>query len=134
LATLVAALLLAGCQQAGPADGSPQAHHGRYAGIGLYEADPVWSLVNTPDKSRDKSVATTADDQTIIVVVDGETGEVRQCGNMSGYCVGMNPWTGPLGKERTAPARLSKHLSELRNDAAAVSNEAEPVTENAQSR
>jgi hypothetical protein len=130
----VAALMLGGCQRAAsPADGSPQPHHGRYAGVGLYAADPLWSRMKIPDKPKDESSATTADDQTIIVVVDSETGEIRQCGNMSGYCVGMNPWAGPLGKERSAPASLSQHLADMKSDEAAVSNEAE-ITDNAQSR
>ncbi|MFA6116991.1 MAG: hypothetical protein WC729_23535 [Sphingomonas sp.] len=133
LAVLIAAVALGGCQRATVSGDSPQMRHGRYAGIGLYAADPLWSQMKVADKTKDQSSATTADDQTIIVVVDSETGEVRQCGNMSGYCVGMNPWTGPLGKERSAPASLSKHLAELGNDSA-VSNEAEVVTENAQSR
>ena len=132
--TLIAALALGGCQRGTVAGGSPEAHHGRYAGIGLYAADPLWSRMKIADKPGDEAAATTADDQTIIVVVDSQTGEVRQCGNMSGYCVGMSPWAGQLGKERSTPATLSKHLSELENDAAAVGNATEGVTGNAQSR
>ena len=131
---LVAAIALTGCQKGSAAGGAPQGHQGRYAGIGLYSADRLWAEMKLPDKPKDAAAATTADDQTIIVVVDSETGEVRQCGNMSGYCVGMNPWTGPLGKERTAPASLNKHLAELGGEEAAASNVAENATDNTQSR
>ncbi len=45
-----------------------------------------------------------ADDEQVIVVVDSDTGEIRQCGALSGYCVGMRPWD--HGVSQTLPASL----------------------------
>jgi hypothetical protein len=56
----------------------------------------------------------------------GETGEIRQCGNLSGYSVGMNPWNHALSGKQTAPLGLDKHAAELSSDGA-VSNEAEQI-------
>ena len=123
--TLVAGLALSGCPKASfwnEDDTKP--HHGRYTGIGIYSADLTWSHIAGADKPKDELAATTADDQNIIVVVDGETGEIRQCGNLSGYCVGMNPWSHKLAGKQIAPLGLDKHAADLRNESA-VSNEAE---------
>ncbi len=59
------------------------------------------------------AAAKVRDDDEIVVVVDSATGEVRQCGNLTGYCVGMNPWTRPLGASRTVPVNLSLHADQL---------------------
>ncbi|MEO6040308.1 MAG: hypothetical protein ABIP41_00215 [Croceibacterium sp.] len=56
----------------------------------------------------DPAAATIADDEHVIVVVDSITGEVRQCGDHSGYCVAMKPWSGG-----SSPAMLSKHAADL---------------------
>jgi hypothetical protein len=118
---LVAGLTLSGCHKASFwTEDDTKPHHGRYTGIGIYSADSMWSHIAGADKPKDEAVATTADDQNIIVVVDGETGEIRQCGNVSGYCVGMNPWNHALGGKQTAPLGLDKHAAELN---AATSNE-----------
>ena len=118
---LIAAVALGGCD--GGADwrgeGSKQ-HHGRYAGIGIYPADKMWSEMTVADKPKDKAAATTADDQNVIVVVDSNTGEIRQCGNLSGYCVGMNPWGHALAGTQSAPLGLDKHAADIEE---AVSNE-----------
>jgi len=63
------------------------------------------------DPPNDPAAATIADDEHVIVVVDSRTGEVRQCGDHSGYCVRFDPW-----QERgapVAPVRLSKHAADL---------------------
>ncbi|MEO7690999.1 MAG: hypothetical protein ABIS51_17085 [Sphingomonas sp.] len=122
---LISGLALGGCHKA-PFSTDPKPHHGRYTGIGIYSADKMWSEIARADKSKDKAAATTADDQNVIVVVDGDTGEIRQCGNLSGYCVGMNPWSGALAKSQTAPLGLSRHAAELSNPSE-VTNATEEV-------
>jgi hypothetical protein len=62
-----------------------------------------------------KSPANTAsaklvDDQAIIVVTDSQTGEIRACGDLTGYCVGMNPWQIKLVGSQIAPVRLTTHM------------------------
>lgn len=122
---LFAGATLGGCGR--PLDVSKSAPHGRFAGVGLYAADRTWTKMRDADKPADKAMATVADDQAVIVVVDSDTGEVRQCGNLSGYCVGMNPWSHALGKPQTMPLALSEHAppkraehSEAASDAAAA--------------
>jgi len=123
---LIAGLGLGGCHKVSlSTEDDTRPHHGRYTGIGIYAADRMWSEIASADKPKDKAVATTADDQNVIVVVDGETGEIRQCGNLSGYCVGMNPWNRALPTKQTAPLSLDNHAAELK---AATNNEAENTT------
>ena len=126
---MIAALALGGCHNPTPASGSAPYEHGRYAGIGIYAADPLWSHMTVSEKPTNKAAATIADDRTIIVVIDSKTGEVRQCGNMSGYCVGMNPWAGAFASGRSAPLNLAKHAAELGDDEAVATNEV--IAENA---
>jgi hypothetical protein len=116
VAGLVTALGLAGCQKAadGPMGGGHA--HGRYAGVGLYPADRMWAQVAGAEASKDPAAAKLDDDQEIIVVIDSQTGELRQCGNFSGYCVGMRPWDKPLAAPQAAPLRLSKHAAQLLPD------------------
>jgi len=121
---LIAGVGLSGCHGGVDAREDTKPHHGRYTGVGIYSADKMWSEIAVAEKPKDKAAALTADDQNVIVVVDGDTGEIRQCGDLSGYCVGMNPWSGPLAKSQTAPLRLSAHAAELRNESA-VANETE---------
>ncbi|MES2057421.1 MAG: hypothetical protein V4564_15920 [Pseudomonadota bacterium] len=123
-------LALAGCQaqqeQTGYAASQP--NRGRYVGIGLYNAGPLWPKLKLADPPKDKPVdvaaPTLADDSTIIVVVDSETGEIRQCGDMSGYCARSNPWSKTaLG----APVSLTKHAADLvREEKATADTEADP--------
>jgi len=105
--TLIA--LMGGCQKR--ADASLWSlglndHHARYSGVGIYSPGTSWSrLVGAaaPTSSSAKPV----DDQAIIVTVDGETGEVRACGDLSGHCIGMNPWDKPLPASHLVPVELS---------------------------
>jgi len=121
---LAIGLALGGCRKAESLTGDDtMPHHGRYTGIGIYPADKMWSQIAGADKPKDKALATTADDQNVIVVVDGETGEIRQCGNLSGYCVGMNPWSHALAGKQNAPLGLDKHVADIEG---AISNEAAP--------
>jgi len=85
---------------------------GRFTGIGVFEAGRLWPQVAAVSGRAAFRVASPADDEHIIVVVDTTTGEVRQCGDLSGRCISMNPWR-PLGAGTTAPVTVGKHLSEL---------------------
>jgi hypothetical protein len=114
----IAAISLGGCQKS--ADGllGNVSHHDRYIGVGTYPAGSMWSQMVVVHSSEDAAVAKLADDEQVVVVVDSKTGELRQCGNMTGYCVSMNPWAKPLTSTQTAPIRLAKHADELANVAA----------------
>lgn len=87
---LVAAAAMGGCNKTGGmAEGDGQAAHGRFAGVGVTEAGPHWSraiVANRP--ANDPGAAKTALDDHVIVMVDTRTGEIRQCGDVSGYCIG----------------------------------------------
>ena len=83
--------------------------------------------VETPS---DSAAAKLEVDEHVIVVVDSHTGEVRQCGDYSGVCVVMNPWTGP-GSRNAMPVRLKKHAANIAAEAQASEQEAAPTTEEA---
>ena len=108
-------------------------NRGRYQGVGLYNADRMWAHLAGVSAPIDHAAARLTDDTQVIVVVDSQTGELRQCGNLSGHCVGMNPWAGQV---RPTPQLLSKHAEELpanggdepaASDAAAASAQAKPA-------
>jgi hypothetical protein len=82
---------------------------GRYSGIGTFDAGKLWSQM-IPPASKDPAAAKLADDEHVIVVLDSHTGEVRQCGDHSGYCVSMNPWD---ARVQMTPVKLGKHADEL---------------------
>jgi hypothetical protein len=93
---------------------SPTAENrGRYAGIGVFNAGRLWAQMKSSPISADPAEARLADDEHVIVVVDSHTGEVRQCGDHSGYCIAMNPWTRPQGSNTALPVKLSKHAAEV---------------------
>lgn len=113
--SLIAAIALAGCGSGGPGPGHGGRHGGRYVGIGLYSPGQMWPRMVGAARSGDESAATLHDDEQVIVVVDSQTGEIRQCGNLSGHCLRMNPWSG-----QPAPASLSEHAADIdRTDQAA---------------
>ena len=126
LAALLMACLLSGCGEnvAGP-DGGARSP-GRYSGIGTYEAGRLWAEMAGVEAPSDPAAAQLADDEQIIVVIDSHTGEVRQCGDYSGICVTMNPWTGP-GARSATPVRLNKHAAELTAEDETRSTEAAPA-------
>lgn len=129
LATIGMLMCLAGCSNAEDATGEAR-HQGRYVGIGIYSPSKLWSLLKPAGPPKDKGVATLDDDSHVIVLIDSKTGEVRQCGNLSGYCVRMNPWNGSV---HAAPASLTKHAADLAAEEAAeqtttVANAAEPMS------
>lgn len=104
-----ACLMLSGCDEK-PADALETAtKHGRYAGIGTFEAGPLWQKMAGVPQAKDPARANIADDAHVIVVVDTRTGEVRQCGDLSGYCLAMNPWKATPG---ALPVRLTEHASD----------------------
>lgn len=112
----IAALALSGCAKKG--EGflgglSWGASHGRYVGAGLYPAGRMWQQIVHPTGSKDPAAAQAQDDEQIIVVVDSKTGEVRQCGNVTGYCIGMSPWAAALPATQSAPVPLGKHADAL---------------------
>ena len=106
-------VLLAGlcaCSRPQTVGGSPAGDGGRYAGFGVYAADEGWRRLAGPEPVSDKpadgapAAATIKDDDVVLVTIDTHSGEVRQCGAVSGYCVAMNPWSRPPGQ--SAPAML----------------------------
>src|SRR5262245_4704843 len=112
IALTAAALTLSGCDRHEDAVGPGSSAKGRYAGIGTFEADRLWAQMSGAAESNDPAAAKLADDSEIIVVIDSRTGEVRQCGNNSGYCVTMNPWSQP-GQRTATPVKLKKHAADL---------------------
>jgi hypothetical protein len=105
---LASAVVLAGCTRSMSEAG---AHHGRYLGIGVYAAGEAWSRMTVPAPPGKPMAARIADDEHVIVVVDSDTGEIRQCGDMSGYCTGMNPWSKALLASQQAPVDLAKRAA-----------------------
>jgi len=112
-AALIAASLLGltGChgESTTPLSGP---HHGRYAGIGLFSPGKVWAHLQG-ETTKDPAAAKPEDDDAVIVVVDSDTGEMRECGNYSGLCVSMNPWTKAIAPQRHTPVAVNAHAAEL---------------------
>lgn len=109
---MLAAVGLTGCQKEQFIDASSRPD-GRYLGVGTYPVGQLWGHMVRKDAAKDLQAATLADDEQIIVTVDSHTGEVRQCGNLSGYCITSNAWT---GRAAPAPAVLSKHAADLERE------------------
>ncbi len=127
LAAVALLVVLGGCNALPEAtiDGDSRTGHGRYVGVGLYSAGRMWEQIKRPAAAAkdapDRAAAALADDSTIIVIADSVTGEIRQCGDASGFCTAMNPWTKQaLG----APVSLVKHAADLDAEAAAESKKA----------
>ena len=119
LLPLVSTALLAGCSQPQAASNDGFAHgNGRYVGIGVYPTNELWTQINLPKPDKvDPAAATLGDDKQIIVVVDTRTGEVRQCGDMSGLCTQMNPWEQRPDVSQQQPVKLKKHAADLAREA-----------------
>jgi len=122
-AALAVALALAGCHGAVTDTGSGGTK-GRYAGIGVYDAGGVWRHMSGAPDPGDLAGARIADDEHVVVVVDTVSGEVRQCGDHSGFCVAMNPWA---KRAPALPASLARHAAELEaeGDAATANDTAD---------
>jgi hypothetical protein len=77
----------------------------------------MWAQIAGAPAPGAGSQAKLSDDEQIIVVLDSQTGELRQCGNISGFCVGMTPWAKPAGA--SAPLAVAKHEDQLQAEAEA---------------
>jgi hypothetical protein len=109
LTATIAVIGVAGCR--GEDAQSSSDYRGRYAGVGIYHPGPAWLKLVPGQSPADAASAKLIDDQAIIVVTDSQTGEIRACGDLTGYCVGMNPWRSSLVKSQIAPARLTDHMT-----------------------
>ena len=119
---LVACGLIGGCSSEPAMTGPAAKGQGRFTGIGIYNTDRLWPEVVGSSANADTATAKLSDDSQIIVVVDGRTGEIRQCGNYSGFCVTMSPWSN--GRVFvTAPANLKRHATDLAAEDEAASSE-----------
>jgi hypothetical protein len=123
VASMIALFALGGCHSASDVGSLRPARHGRYAGIGVFDVGPLWSKMAVPKPAAGQQAATTADDEHVIVVVDTDTGEVRECGDLSGTCAAFNPWTSVIAPPQRAPVPLTAHAADL----AANSTDAEPA-------
>lgn len=124
-ASLILILFLAGCDGAHDAPG-PGIRSDRYTGIGTFPVNMLWARMAVAPV-KDKGAATIADDSQIIVTVDSMTGEVRQCGDLSGHCIAMNPWTGTIAAGQAAPVRVTVHASDLERESEESVNSAAPA-------
>jgi hypothetical protein len=108
---------LAGCHKKAPEDAAAAdndqpgffglgSHHGRYGAVGIYTPSQPWARMVTQLSQNNPGAAQLADDQAVIVVSDSQTGEVRACGDLTGYCISMNPWKAALVGGQVAPVTL----------------------------
>lgn len=132
-AIAIAAVALCGCDQQAAGTGQQAVPRGRYVGIGTYPASRLWAHIAVPKEAK-PAAANTADDGQVIVVVDSMTGEVRQCGNFSGFCIGMNPWTGALPAAQAGPVTLTRHEADLQREDEENLRQAEAETPRGQRR
>ncbi len=116
LAVVITALCLSGCNKPW-ASADLGGERGRFGGIGIYPADRMWSQIADAGAPKTPAVARLKDDQQVIVVVDTRTGELRQCGNLSGFCVGMNPWAKTLPSAQAEPLSVLKHEEDFEREA-----------------
>lgn len=118
---LAAALALGGCQKAvdSPAVGAAFSPRGRFVGVGIYTPGQMWTQLVRADAPAHPAAATLNDDEQVIVVLDSKTGEVRQCGSLSGHCLAMNPWAIKLAVAQQTPVTVLKHARQLAEEAAA---------------
>ena len=84
--------------------------HGRYSAVGIYQPGESWSKMIVDQRTPGDTSPQPLDDQAIIVLADSQSGEVRACGDMTGYCVGMNPWKAALTGAQIAPIRLKAQV------------------------
>ena len=113
LAIAVCSVGLAGCQRGavwgGALWGGANGTRGRYVGVGIYTPTAEWRMLIGKEQPSSPAAAQRQDDQVILVTADSTTGELRACGDLSGYCVGFNPWKAPLGALQTAPVPVATH-------------------------
>ena len=124
---LMGCVMLAGCEDHGAVSGPGPKSPGRYSGIGTFDAGRLWREMAGAAAPANPQSAKLEDDEHVIVVVDSHSGEVRQCGDHSGFCVTMNPWAGNAPRA-AAPVALKRHAAELdREDADGASNASVPA-------
>jgi hypothetical protein len=114
------AACLGGCVRKAEDAASEASAHGRYSGVGTYVAGRLWRKMVVADQAKEPSAAKLLDDDQIIVVLDSHTGEVRQCGNLTGYCITTNPWTKSPSASQAAPVKLTVHEDQLNNESVKV--------------
>jgi hypothetical protein len=107
---LLASLSLAACKRADWSPISSLEQHGRFLGVGIYGPGKAWTRMVADQIQKSDAVARPIDDQVIIVVADSQTGELRACGDLTGYCIGMNPWKQQLLSAQIAPIDLTQHV------------------------
>lgn len=112
IGVLAIGCLLSGCGREGAMSGPGPKSEGRYAGIGTFDAGRLWEQMASATAPTDPAMAKLEDDEHVIVVIDSHTGEVRQCGDHSGFCVTMDPWAAQ-GSRSAAPVKLKKHAADL---------------------
>lgn len=95
---LMLAALAAGCTRGAPAESQAARDTGRYISMGSYPAGEKWAALARQGVALATSdKAEVSDDEQVIVFIDSRSGEIRQCGNLSGYCVTLSPWNQQLG-------------------------------------
>ncbi|HEY2662093.1 MAG TPA: hypothetical protein VGI79_20405 [Caulobacteraceae bacterium] len=105
----LAGLTLGGCKRLSDSAAELGDHHGRYSSVGIYGPSRQWTKLAVVQQAKDPQTAQLIDDQVIIVVQNSATGEVRACGDLTGYCIGMNPWKTALVSAQIAPLKLTEH-------------------------
>lgn len=117
--------LLAGCQRAST-ESSSDHHGGRYEGVGIATPGDQWSkLADAPKPISDKA-ATLSDDDYVVFVTDTKTGEVRECGDRSGFCIQLRPWDKQAPLAPLPVTEHTQHKSDSGADAT-TSNESMPT-------
>ncbi len=115
-ALVIAALGLCGCSQSVQSPDQTSGH-GKYSGVGIYGPSRQWTKLIANQPVKDPQASRAVDDQVIIVVQNSATGEVRACGDLTGYCIGMNPWKAPLLASQIARVKLTEHRAPDEPDA-----------------
>jgi len=106
---MLMALSVSGCRRLADDDPAGQAGRTGYVGIGIYAPSVAWQRLvqGKAQANPNPASARTVDDQAVIVVQNSRTGDIRACGDMTGYCIGMNPWAKPPGQ--ITPVSLAAH-------------------------
>jgi len=112
---ILAAVSASGCHKVSAPDAGGDwslfgGHRGRYVGLGIYSPSTQWTKLADTAQAANSPAARPIDDQAIYVVIDSATGELRACGDLTGYCIGMNPWKKPLTPAQIAPIVLTEHV------------------------
>lgn len=109
-------LLIGGCQ--GEGSMSSRSKNGRYQGIGVATPGAGWTTAADAPKPGKSDAATLSDDDYVVFITDTQTGEVRECGDRSGFCIKLQPWAKPTPQ---APISLTEH-KKIADDDALVGN------------